>query len=83
MNIEQSTTTGEFPRNRTDSLADDLRATIAGQVRFGDGPPALYSPSTDGFSSSHISKLCNARHRQCTTGLPGTFSSYMLSAKFN
>src|SRR5215467_9888543 len=33
----------DFPRNRADALAADLRAAITGEVRFDDGTRALYA----------------------------------------
>ena len=42
----------EFPRDRANALAEDLRHAIAGEVRFDEGSRALYA--TDGSNYRQV-----------------------------
>src|SRR5215469_16318574 len=43
-----------FPRNRADALADELRSTISGEVRFDDGYRALYAVDGSNYRQTPI-----------------------------
>jgi FAD/FMN-containing dehydrogenase/Fe-S oxidoreductase len=44
----------DYPRNRAETLAADLRASIAGEVRFDDGTRALYAVDGSNYRQTPI-----------------------------